>query len=814
MGALSHLRVVEIGSAAAASYCARLFADFGASVQKVEPPQGDPLRRSGPLTPKAQSAWFAFLNFNKSSVALDPNDASASPRLTELIGDCDILIDGRDIDDADCPALDLATLKQGNPRLIHVEASWFGRQGPYAGFEATDSTIRALAGLVKLVGPAGGPPMHAPDFQTGIFAGLWGFIAAASSVLSRMRNGRGRSSALSIFESSIAVSEYIMFESFTRGDVMRRIGVNRFWPTFPVGIYQTAQGWLGVTTVTPAQWRAFCEMLGLDELRDDATLFLGVDRLQHVAEIEREFMPKLKQRTAQQWFAEGLKRRIPMVPVPDIGDLIADAEKRSRGAIVPVAIGDERGFAPGSMQRLTGTPPRRGGAVAAIGEGQPAVAGFSAVATPAIEPRPHGPERLPLEGIRVIDFSMGWAGPICTRTLADLGADVIKIEAIQYPDWWRGIDRRPAYVVEQMYEKSVRYCIMNRNKRGITLDLSRPPGLELAKRLIADADLVVDNYSVEVLPKLGLGYDVLRKTNPRLVMMSMSAFGSGSVFRDCRAYGSTLEQGSGLPSVVGEAGGPPVMSHTAFGDAVGGLNGCAAVLIALIHARRTGQGQFIDLAQIECMMPFAAPWMVVHSIDGDRPARYGNRHPDFVPHGCFRCAGDDNWIVVAVSGDAMWPRLCKVLGREDWAVDETLTRAAGRRAIEDEIEAAITDWTSRRAPQDAMNVLQAGGIASGVARLPIELLNDPQLQARGFIQEVDRAFIGRHPQPSMPFREGEKPFAIRNAPPTLGQHNREVLGGILGLSDAEIDRLASDGIIGTEMLMAEQLVKEKKQAAG
>src|ERR1700726_2619710 len=478
-------------------------------------------------------------------------------------------------------------------------------------------------------------------------------------------------------------------------------------------------------------------MLGLVELRDDETMFLGVDRLQHMAEIERKFMPKLQQRTAQQWFAEGLKRRIPMVPVPDIGDLIADAEKRLRGAIVPIAIGDERGFAPGSMQRLTGTPPRRGGAVAAIGEGQPAVAGFSAVATPAIEPRPNGPERLPLEGIRVIDFSMGWAGPICTRTLADLGADVIKIEAVQYPDWWRGVDRRRAYVQEQMYEKSVRYCIMNRNKRGITLDLTRPQGLALAKRLLADADLVVDNYSVEVLPKMGLGFDVLSKLNPKLVMMSMSAFGAGSSHRDCRAYGSTLEQGSGLPSVVGDPHGPPVMSHTAFGDAVGGLNGCAAGLTALIHAKLTGKGQFIDLAQIECMMPFAAPWIIAHSIDGKEPTKYGNRHPDFVPHGCFRCAGQDNWIVVAVSGDAMWPRLCRVLGREDWAADEILTRAAGRRAIEDEIETAITDWTSRRAPEDAMNVLQAAGIASGVARLPIELLNDPQLQARGFIQEVD-----------------------------------------------------------------------------
>jgi crotonobetainyl-CoA:carnitine CoA-transferase CaiB-like acyl-CoA transferase len=355
---------------------------------------------------------------------------------------------------------------------------------------------------------------------------------------------------------------------------------------------------------------------------------------------------------------------------------------------------------------------------------------------------------------------------------------------------------------------------MNRNKRGITLDLTRPQGLELAKRLLADADLAVDNYSVEVLPKLGLGYEVLSKINPKLVMMSMSAFGSGSASRDCRAYGSTLEQGSGLPSVVGDTNGPPVMSHTAFGDAVGGLNGCAAVLTALIRARLTGKGQFIDLAQIECMMPFAAPWIIAHSLDGKTPVKYGNRHPDFVPHGCFPCSGSDNWIIVAVSDDAMWPKLCGLLGRADWAADEALQSAMGRRQIEREIEAAIVDWTSTRAADEAMNLLQGAGIASGVARLPIELLKDPQLQARGFIQEIDRAFIGRHPQPSMPFRETDKPFAIRFPPPTLGEHNHEILAGVLGLSDAEIDQLARDGIIGTEMLMDEQLVKEKKRAAG
>jgi crotonobetainyl-CoA:carnitine CoA-transferase CaiB-like acyl-CoA transferase len=528
--------------------------------------------------------------------------------------------------------------------------------------------------------------------------------------------------------------------------------------------------------------------------------------------IEGKILPRLKQRTAQEWFAEALRRKIPIVPVPEISDLIADEEKRARGAIVPIEIGEERGFTAGSMQRLLSTPAKRGGKVPAIGEKQADVPRTPAARKPA--PGAAAGNNLPLAGIRVIDFSMGWAGPVCTRTLADLGADVIKIEAIQYPDWWRGVDRRPAYVQDKQYEKTVRYCIMNRNKRGITLDLTRPQGLNLAQRLVADADLVVDNYSVDVLPKLGLGYAIVSKLNPKLVMMSMSAFGAGSAQRDCRAYGSTLEQGSGLPSVVGDPQGPPVMSHTAFGDAVGGLNGCAAVLTALINAKLTGKGQFIDLAQIECMMPFGAPWIIVHSIDGKPPERYGNRHPDFAPHGCFRCAGEDNWIVVAVSNDAMWPALAKLVGRNDWAADAALKAAAGRRKIESEIEAAITAWTSTRAPDEAMNTLQAAGIASGVARLPIDLLSDPHLTARGFIQEIDRAFIGKHPQPSLPFREGERPLAIRSAPPTLGEHNSEILKDILGLSDAEIEQLARDGIIGTEMLMEDELVKEKKRAAG
>ncbi|WP_407121394.1 CaiB/BaiF CoA transferase family protein [Bradyrhizobium sp. STM 3561] len=808
MEVLSHMRVIEIGSSAAASYCARLFADFGADVQKVEPPVGDGLRRSAPLTPGGQSAWFAFLNFNKSSIIIDANDPDAITRLTKLIEDCDVLVDGRDVDAAECPSIDVAAIRKRRPELIHLGVSWFGQEGPYAGFAATDSAVRALAGLVKLVGPLEGPPLQAPDFQTGIVAGLWGFIAAASSTLAKQRGGAGRSWSLNTFESSLVLTEYLMCEAFVRGDVMQRLGINRFWPSFPVGIYDTKQGWLGVTLQTPAQWLAFCDMLGLSELSNDPALLSGEDRLQHMDQIDLQFAPQLKTRTAQEWFAEGLKRKIPIVPLPEIADLLEDSEKKARGAIVPIFMSNEQGLTAGSMQRLTLTPPRRGGRVPAPGEQQVRsntrrhLSNSGAQSSGSIDA-----DRQPLHGMRVIDFSMGWAGPLCTRTLADLGADVIKIEAIQYPDWFRGVDRRPDYVDAEMYERRARFSILNRNKRGITLDLKRPKGHALAKRLIAGADVVVDNYSVDVLSKLGLGYDELRTLNPRLVMMSMSAFGANSVHRDCRAYGSTLEQGSGLPGVIGSPDGPPLMSHTAFGDPIGGLNGCAAVLVALLHVHSTGQGQFIDLAQIECMMPFVAPWMTVQSIGGTPPIRYGNRHPQFVPHGCFRCAGEDSWIVVAATDSEMWHRLALLIGRPDWAKDDSLKSTEARRGIESAIEMEIAGWTLSRDADTAMSELQSAKVAAGVARLPIDLLKDPHLRSRAYLQEVERAFIGLHPQPSMPIREGGGPHSIRTAAPTLGQHNREILSELLGLSESEIAELAREGIIGTKMLSERELAE-------
>ena len=315
----------------------------------------------------------------------------------------------------------------------------------------------------------------------------------------------------------------------------------------------------------------------------------------------------------------------------------------------------------------------------------------------------------PLEGLRIIDLSMGWAGPVCTRNLADLGADVIKIEACGYPDWWRGVDNRVETVTQRLYEKSSRFNIMNRGKRAITLDLTVPDGVALAKALVKDADAVIENYSAEVLRKFGLDYAELAKVNPSLVMVSMAAFGGSGPWRETRAYGSTLEQGSGLPSVGGRADDPPMMNHLAYGDAVGGLNACSAMLVALLHRRETGEGQFIDLSQVQCMLPFTAAWAIEQSAarqsgSGKVAPRAGNRHPSFVPHGVFPSAGSDKWVSIAVTDDAMWPALARLIGLDDPA----LATAAGRRAQEDRIEAAIAAWTA-----DAFARRSNGELAEG-----------------------------------------------------------------------------------------------------
>jgi crotonobetainyl-CoA:carnitine CoA-transferase CaiB-like acyl-CoA transferase len=774
--AFAGLRVLELGSLASASWCARLFADFGADVLKLEPDGGDPIRATSPLFGEAddrRSAAFAFLNFGKRLAYLHDADAAA------LIRDCDVLVLGA----AEAPAL------PENHDLIVIDASWFGRSGPYRDHAATDATVRALAGLAQLVGPKEGPPMAAPDFQAGYVAGLWAFIAACAGLVARARDG-GRRFEASVHEACVTLAEYQVAEAALRGAPQERAGIGRFAPTYPLGVYRARDGWIGATMVTPAQWRGFCDMLGLPELGAAPHFTTGLERLPHADELEAQFAPRLAEKPAAHWFQEGLKRKLPIVVVPKLEDLASSPEFISRGAIASIRDGETTLRAPASPLRLTRTPPTVEAILARKGGGAPAWAPREQA--PRFDTPAAAKGALPLTGFRILDFTMGWAGPLCARTLADLGADVIKIEACSYPDWWRGVDRRPNVLREKLYEKTGRFAVMNRNKRGIAVDLTRPEGVRIAKALAARADAVVENYSVEVLPKLGLAPATFRAENPRLVTLSMSAFGASSPWRDCRAYGSTLEQGSGLPHLLGRPGDPPVMGHPAYGDPVGGLAGMAALMAALLHARRTGEGQHIDLSQVECMMQMVGPWIAAHSADGTTPRRSAGRHPDHAPSGIYPCAGEDAWISIAVTDEAAWTRLAALLARPDLA-----------RQATQEVDVALTAWTRARTPDAAMSALQEIGVAAGVARRPLDLLADPHLVARDYWLWSERAYIGRHAQPAAAVREAAAPYPVRSPSPTLGQYNRAVLGELLGLSETEIDELERAGVIGDQLVVAE-----------
>jgi crotonobetainyl-CoA:carnitine CoA-transferase CaiB-like acyl-CoA transferase len=786
---LSALRVVEIGALPAASYCARLFADFGAEVIKVEPPTGDPGRHAAPLIPASdggspESASFAFLNFGKHSTTQD---------VAALLATADVCIVSAGTQD-----VDLAAARAANPGLVAADMSWFGNSGPYAGFRGSDMACRALAGMVHLLGPAEGPPLVAPDFQAATIGGITGFVATMAALAAHQAGDTGRTLEVSVFEACIAYAELQTSDAWVRGEGQPRIGINRFWPTYPLGIYPVKDGWIGVTLVTPLQWQGFCYMLGLDDLATDPTCVLGAERLPQAAALEARFMPKLAEHGAAHWFKEAIARKLPIVPVPSMADILAAAPFRDRGAIASIKLRDRTVEGPASPLHLIRTPPRRGGTVPALGSAQPA--------SRHAPPPGKATGRKMLDGVRVVDLSMGWAGPIATRMLGDLGAEIVKVEACAYADWWRGVDNRPGAAAERLYEKTGRFNALNRSKLGITLDLTHPEGVAALKALVADADAVVENYAADVLPKLGLDYARLREVNPSLVMASMCGFGSTGPWRDCRAYGSTLEHASGLPGIAGRPGDPPVMGHIAFGDATGGLNAAAALLVALLHRKRTGEGQLIDLSQVECMLPMAAPAMIACSA-GAQPERTGNRHPDHAPHGVFRCLGEDQWLAVTVTDDAMWQACALAIGRRDLAADPSLRTAAGRLADQDRIEQAVSAWTATETADRAMAALQEAGVAAGVARAPYALFHDPQLLARGYWRTFPRPFIGDFPQSVLPFREGNAPYPIECIAPTLGQHTDAVLTRLLGYTPERLAHLAREGVTGTETVPSRRTLK-------
>ncbi|OAI42659.1 hypothetical protein AYO38_11300 [bacterium SCGC AG-212-C10] len=424
-------------------------------------------------------------------------------------------------------------------------------------------------------------------------------------------------------------------------------------------------------------------------------------------------------------------------------------------------------------------------------------------------------DQLPLHGITVVELTNALAGPSCTALLADWGADVVRVES---PAHWqpgaRGLYARPSEELvkaqknwtmcypdwepgERPYERSAIFANSCRGKRSVALDISRPQGKAAFLRLIAAADVFVENNAPDVPEKLHLTYDDLQPLNPRLVMLQMPAYGHSGPHKYYRSFGNQVEAVTGHAALRGYEGSNAGQLEATFtSDAGAGIMGAFAIVMALTQRTRTGTGRRIELALSEVFLSWLVEPLLQYQLEGVTAATSGNRDRLFAPVGCYRCDGDDAWVNIAVKTDDQWESLVTTI--DDLALRNPAFRTNdGRRTAHDEIDAVIADWTKRHTPAEVMRILQAADVPAGAVNTALDVLADPQLRDRGYFQAVEHAETGLRDYPGPAFRTADGIAPIQSGPPLLGEHNEEVLRGLAGLTSAEYEELVALGIVGT-----------------
>jgi crotonobetainyl-CoA:carnitine CoA-transferase CaiB-like acyl-CoA transferase len=403
---------------------------------------------------------------------------------------------------------------------------------------------------------------------------------------------------------------------------------------------------------------------------------------------------------------------------------------------------------------------------------------------------------MPLAGLRVLDLTSWWAGPSGTGLLAALGAEVIHVESTTHPDGMRAT----GYMFGQpnWWEWGHMFVATNTNKLDLTLDLDQDRGLELLFELVEACDLVVENFAPRVAERWGLTWEAVHARNPSAVMVRMPAFGLSGPWRERVGFAQTMELLSGLAWVTGPLGGPPRIIRGPC-DPIAGMHGAVAMLTALDEARRTGEGHFVEAIMIEGAVNCAAEQILEFTAYGQHLTRTGNRSPEAAPQGAYRCQGTEQWLAVSIATDEQWRALRSVLGDPDWARDAAFDHAAGRHAGHDALDERLAEWAAGQVVEEAVDCLVAAGVPAVVGWDPRVESTHPQLVARRLFESVPHHAVGEHPVPVLPLRWSGIDRWARTPTPLLGEHNRDVLSRILGLTDADIDALEDAAVIGTSV---------------
>lgn len=789
---LAGYTVVELSTGIAGAYCTKLLADGGADVIKVEPPEGDPLRSwsaSGAvIEPGADGALFSFLNGGKHSVVADPASAADVDIVSALLTSADAVV--WSVGSAVAARFRPEEMQRRHRHLVVTSITPFGLEGPWRDCPATEFTLQAWSG--GIVGLGRGVPDRAPVFVGGqVGEYLAGAYASAATLAFRYRqidSGAGELIDISMLETQILGLTYYPVTYF---EMLGHPWRDARRLTVP-GVAEARDGLVDLGCGTAQQWFDLCAMVGHPEwIDEDSPLSITEQANIHADEIYAWICshPVEEIRELASAF------RIPNAPVANGANIASLDHFRERGSFMS---NPRDGFLqPGHPYRMWPVQLRRLGPAPRLGEHS------DRYRSACLTPKPASidtPPLLPFNGIRVLDMTTFWAGPCCTHFLAMLGAEVIHIESTRRPDGTRLMAGIPV-TEDQWWEKSPIFAALNTNKKDLTLDLGSPRGREVLHRLIATCDVIAENFTPRVLDQMGLDFATVQSIRPDAVMLRMPGFGLDGPWRDNPAFAYVIESAAGISWLTGYPDLPPFEPYS-VGDPNSGVHAVSALLLALEHRRRTGQGVLVEAAMVDAAANIAAEQIIEYTAYGAVLQRTGNHGPVAVPQNLYRTADIDefgrldSWVAIAVATDEQWQHLCAALGSPSWATEPALATADGRRAHEDVIDDHLAPWCASRSGDAIVATLWDAGVPVAKVMQPHRQPELAQLTARGFFEVLDHPVNGPVRLSSMPMRLSGGPCRFHTVPaPLLGQHNRELLTG-LGLSAAEIAELEADGVIG------------------
>lgn len=837
-GALADLTVIELGNGRAGAFAAKALADLDADVIKIEPPEGDPLRRAGPFPDDQphpeRSGIFRYLNANKRGVTLDVESEAGRSLLNQLLLRADILLSDLHPTRLDQLGLDYLSVSALNPRLIMSSVSTFGTTGPYRAYQGGDLIAWHMGGtgygtpFNAVTDPEQQPPIRGGGYQAEYLAGWTVAAATIAAVFHRATYGAGQLVDVAAVEAvANMVRAGFAIYSHERELVARsRVKAGSPW------IYPCKDGYISTANTRDHWWEAIKDLMGRPEWAESPLFREVIDRRRNADALDPLFSEWLLGYTRAELRELFGSRAIPCFPVNTIADLLRSPHYAARDYFVtqehPAA---GKMTQPGASIRFSVTPWKLRRPAPLLGEHNrelltdqcsattnaapvSATAAGSA-ATPATDPVT-GPidQSRPLQGVRVLDFGWILSVPHCTAWLGTLGAEVIRVESMLRPDTVRvGL----AGVADGIRgpNRSATFNGLNYSKQSVTINLATAEGLALARELVKISDVVTENFATGVFERLGLGYQALRELKPDIIMLTGSTLGATGPERDATGWGPNACAYGGLPMQSGYRDGPPADLGGIWPDYVVGTMMAFAVLGALHHQRRTGEGQYIELAMAEAVTAMIPEAVLDYSLNGRLRPRAGNRDEAMAPHGVFRClpaaaphaaddrddggmggvTADDAWIAIAVAGDAEWQALCRVAARPEWARDPRFVTLAGRLAHEDELEALIGAWTRQQHADQLMQSLQAAGVAAVPVMNITDLMHDPHMQARRFIIEVDHAEVGPRTVAGLPAHFSAIPEPRYGPPPCIGAHNSDVLGGLLAVDPGRLQALAESKVL-------------------